>query len=247
MIVLQRFTIEDSCMYLPDRPMRLEYEMVARLSPQEYEKRMNRGYRKFGPLLFHPNCASCQECRPIRIPVDRFEPSRRMRRALKRNADLIVRFAEPTLDGERLALYNRYHRAQAAEKEWPDDSKDAEEYTFSFLVSDVPLVEISVWETVEGAEVLRAIVLTEITPKVVSGIYHYYEPTLKNRSIGVFAMLQTLELARKLQKPYAYFGYFVAGSASMAYKAQFHPSELLGTDGVWREIPYKGETEADTP
>jgi arginine-tRNA-protein transferase len=47
-------------------------------------------------------------------------------------------------------------------------------------------------------------------------------------------MLQTIELARRLDKPYAYFGYYVAGCASMSYKARFRPCEILGTDDIWR-------------
>jgi leucyl-tRNA---protein transferase len=237
MIVLHRFSIDETCMYLPDRPMRLDYALVARLTPTEYEERMNRGYRKFGPFLFHPNCPGCRECRPIRIPVARFTPDRSLRRTLKRNSDLTVRFAEPTVDEERLALYNRYHTGQAAFKGWPAEQKDAEDYVFSFLENPIPSVEISVWEhDAEGTEILRAVVLTEVTPNVVSGIYHYYEPDLRDRSIGAFAMLQTIELARQMGKPYAYFGYYVAGSASMEYKARFRPCEVQGEDGVWREF-----------
>src|SRR3712207_3801905 len=69
MIVLESFTTgPEECMYLPDRQARLEYEFVARLSPEEYERRMNEGWRKFGHLLFHPVCGACRECRPIRVP-----------------------------------------------------------------------------------------------------------------------------------------------------------------------------------
>jgi leucyl-tRNA---protein transferase len=243
MIVLHRFNIEETCMYLPDRPMRLEYAMVARLTPREYEERMNRGYRKFGPFLFHPACGPCRECRPIRIPVERFTPDRSLRRTLKRNADLVVRLAEPTVDAQRLALYNRYHAGQAAHKGWPVEEKDAEDYAFSFLNNPIPSVEISVWESdADGSETLRAVVLTEVTPNVVSGIYHYYEPDLRDRSIGAFAMLQTIELAKRMAKPYAYFGYYVAGSVSMAYKARFRPCELMDEDGVWREFT-PGDTD----
>jgi len=232
MIVLQRFTAEDRhCFYLPDRPSRLEYEMVAALTPEEYEDRMNRGYRKFGPMLFRPACEPCHECRPIRIRVPEFIPDRSQRRALKRNADLTVRFAPPTVDDTRLDLYNRYHVAQTARKGWPEMEKDAEDYAFSFVQTPIPAVEVSAWE----GDALLAVAITEVTPNVVSGVYHYHDPDLSDRSLGVFVMLQTIELARRLGKPYAYFGYYVADCASMSYKARFRPCEILGADGVWRE------------
>ena len=49
-------------------------------------------------------------------------------------------------------------------------------------------------------------------------------------------MLQTLALAQRLGKPWAYFGFYVAGCGSLAYKARFHPCEILGEDGAWRPL-----------
>ena len=95
----------------------------------------------------------------------------------------------------------------------------------------VPAVEITLWER----EALRAVVLTDVTPNVVSGVYHYHEPELADRSLGTFCMLHTLELARKLGKPWAYFGFYVAGCGSLAYKARFRPCEIMDVDGVWKE------------
>lgn len=231
MIALETFTEgEDACTYLPDRPSRLEYTVVLRLSPEEYEEKMDQGYRKFGPLLFRPVCANCRECRPLRIPAAEFTPDRSQRRALKRNADLTVRFGRPTIDAVRLRLYNRYHAAQQERKGWDVAEKTADDYAFSFLYTPVPGVEVSVWE---GSK-LRAVALTEITPNVVSGVYHYHDPDLTDRSLGTFVVLQTIELARRLGKPWAYFGYYVSGCGSLAYKARFRPCELLDDDGIWR-------------
>lgn len=231
MLVLDRFTTgPERCMYLPDRQARLRYEHVARLSPQEYEARMNQGWRKFGSLLFRPVCDACAECRPLRIPVARFAPSRSQRRALRRNEALTIRLATPTVDPDRMDLYRRYHAAQAAQKGWPDEERSAASYARSFVHNPTPSVEVTAWE----GDTLRAVVLADVTPNVVSGIYHYHDPDCHDRGLGTFALLQTIALARRLDKPYAYFGYYVAGCASMAYKARFRPCEILGVDGVWR-------------
>ena len=236
MIVVKRFvTGPDACVYLPEQQARQEYEMVARISSEEYEARMNAGWRKFGPMLFRPICSACSECRSIRIPIATFVPDRSQARALKRNADLTVRFSPPTLDTERLTLYNRYHAAQEARKGWPETEKTESDYATSFLINPVAGVEISVWE----GETLRAVALTDITPNVVSGVYHYHDPDCLSRSLGTFVILQTLELARLLAKPYAYFGYYVADCSSLNYKARFRPCELLGPDSVWRPVEAK--------
>lgn len=232
MIVLDRFVVgPEVCAYLPEQRSRLEYERAARLSPAEYEERMNAGWRKFGHLLFHPVCGACRECRPLRVPVAGFTPDRSQRRARRRNADLAIRCAQPSVDAARLALYRRYHAAQAIHRGWPAGEKTAEEYFFSFVRSPLPAVEIAISEN----EALRAVVLIDVTPNTLSAVYHYHDPDCRERSLGTFALLETIELARRLGKPYVYLGYHVAGCVSMAYKARFRPCEILGPDGQWRE------------
>src|SRR5947208_1053945 len=121
MLVVQEFTTEPhECAYLPDRDSTLRYLYAARLSEAEYEELMNQGFRKFGPFVFQPVCGQCRECRPLRIPVAEFQPDRSQRRAWKRNADLEVQIAPPTVDETRLELYHRYHAAQTERKAWPE-------------------------------------------------------------------------------------------------------------------------------
>jgi len=230
MLVLKTVvTGPEPCVYLPEQQMTLEHVVVGQLTPDEYEGLMNEGWRKFGPVLFRPICGHCQECRSLRIPVEAFSPSRSQRRAEARNADLTVYFDRPRIDEPRLALYRRYHQTKEAHQGWPEVEKTADDYADSFLRSPVPVVEISVWES----DTLLAVVLTEVTASVVSGIYHYWEPTAQARSLGTFAMLQTITLARLLKRPWAYFGYYVADCPSLSYKAHFRPYELLDPAGHW--------------
>jgi len=232
MQILDQFASSpEPCQYLPDRQAVQEHVLTGQISPQEYEDFMNRGWRKFGPMLFHPACDACQECRPIRIPTDRFAPNRSQRRTLQRNRDLSVQFGPPIVDTARLNLYRRYHQAQTELKGWPDPARTEQSYVFQFVHNPLPSVEITVWE----GEALRAVALTDITPNVVSGIYHFHEPDCRERGLGTYVMLQTIEIARQIGKPWAYFGYYVAGCGSMAYKSRFRPCEILGIDGLWRE------------
>jgi arginine-tRNA-protein transferase len=232
MLVLHQFlTDPETCPYLLEERASLEYSYTPYLTPEEYEGLMNRGYRKFGPMLFRPLCPACTACRPIRIPVERFRPDRSQRRAWKRNQDLEVRLREPQVDEERLALYHRYHAWRSRSKGWPRTERDAEDYRFGFLDNPLPAREITLWE----GDLLRAVVLTDLTPNVVSGVYHYHDPDLSDRSLGTYCMLRTIDLARELGKRWAYFGFYVAGCGSLEYKARFRPCEIMGADGMWRE------------
>jgi|SRR5579871_6879201 len=222
----------DTCQYLPEQEATLEHLLVANLTPEDYEARMNAGWRKFGAILFRPICVACAECRPIRVLVDRFTPDRSQRRALQRNADLEVRLAPPVVDAERIALWERYHAAQEIHRGWPSHSTTAEDYAFNFVENPHPTVEIAVYE----AGALRAVVLTDITPNVLSAVYHYHDPDCRDRSLGTFAILQTIALAQQLGKAYAYLGYYVAGCGSMAYKSRYRPCEILETGGTWRTL-----------
>ena len=235
MLIIHRFSEQEkSCVYLPGRAARTTYEIAAALTPDEYEARMNAGWRKFGRFLFRPDCPTCRECRPLRIPMERFTPDRSQTRNLRRNADLTVVYGPPIADAQRVALYNRYQLAQEQRKDWPDAGKTRDEYQSVFLNNPIPMAEVSVWE----GEILRAVALTEITPGTVSGIYHYHDPDCRERGLGVFVMLHCLELTRRLQKPYAYFGYYVADCASLNYKSRFRPCEIWDeAQDAWIPLP----------
>ncbi|HEY3323151.1 MAG TPA: arginyltransferase [Planctomycetota bacterium] len=231
MLVLHRFTTPPhTCSYLADRLATLEYALALMLSPQEYEDLMNSGHRKFGVAVFKPVCSGCSLCRPIRVPVATFQPDRSQRRNLKRNQDLQVRSADPVCDAQRLALYNRYHAAQARQKGWPDHPTGSEEYETTLVQNPIPSVEISVWE----GEVLRGLIINDLTPNSVSAVYHFYDPDCSERGLGTFCILQSIALARKLGKRWLYLGYYVKGCASMEYKLRFRPCEILSEDGAWK-------------
>ncbi len=219
----------DVCHYLPNRLATQQYAVAAQLSPAEYEDLMNRGWRKFGQTLFRPVCQTCAECRPLRIPTAAFIPDRSQQRCLRRNADLEVRFASPVADAARLDLYRRYQAAQTETKGWPDAERTQSSYKHQFVQNPVPNIEISIWEN----DVLRAVALTDITPNTVSGVYHFHDPDCRSRSLGTFALLQTILLAQKLEKCWAYFGFYVAGCPSMEYKTRFQPHEILSAQGTW--------------
>ncbi len=237
MLTLRTFRGElEPCEYLPGRPSRMDFALANALSPEAYQACMDAGFRMFGRVLFRPSCPSCHACRPIRIPTATFAPSRSQRRALARCADLALTIGAPTVDEERVALFNRYHAARVEKRGWSTHARDIEGYRQAFLDGSFPRQEISLRE--DGA--LRAVALVDIAADAISGAYHYHDPDQAERGLGTGVMLEVIRLAQRLGKPFAYFGFYVADCASLNYKARFQPCELLGTDGIWRPFVQDG-------
>jgi arginyl-tRNA--protein-N-Asp/Glu arginylyltransferase len=222
------------CAYLPDRNARYENELVAEMTAAEYFERMSQGWRRFGHFLFRPRCTGCRACQSLRVDVARFRPSRSQRRNRKLNEHTVRRrVGPPEVTPEKLDLYDRYHFYQADEKGWPAHlPKDAAEYYSSFVEHPFPTEE---WcYTID--ERLVGVGYVDRLPGGLSAIYFFYDPDERGRGLGVWNVLSVIERARELGLPHAYLGYYVEGSESMAYKADYVPNQLLGPDGEWRDF-----------
>src|SRR3990172_2695274 len=109
---LRYLSPETPCPYLPDKNARSEAYSVDHLEGAVYERLLTRGFRRSGRVVYRPRCRGCRECRQIRVPVESFQPTRSMRRVLRRNADVTVDEGRPATDHEKFAIYRRYLDAQ---------------------------------------------------------------------------------------------------------------------------------------
>jgi arginine-tRNA-protein transferase len=220
------------CGYLPDRAWSLEYELVGSLSPAEYGQRMREGWRRFGHSLFRPQCPACRACQSLRVRAAEFQPNRSQRRCRKLNEGTVeLRIGPPRVSRQKLKLYDRYHAFQVGAKGWPEHpAKDAGSYRESFVENPFAVEE---W-TYYLDNHLAGVGYVDVVPEGLSAIYFFYEPALRQRSLGTWNVLCILEAARQRRLRHVYLGYFVAGCASLEYKANFQPNEILGADGVWR-------------
>jgi arginine-tRNA-protein transferase len=238
--LLGRFTgDQEECSYLPDRPSSLEVQVLLDVTPAELDALLVRGWRRFGVHYLRPACAGCRECVSIRVPVERFEPDRSQRRARKSCADLRAVVGRPSVDGERLDLYRRWHASREAKRGWNPSAMDAESYELEFAFPHPSGREIAYYE----GDRLVGIALCDATPSCWSACYFYYDPALARRSIGTANVLFQIEHARSLGTPHLYLGFRVLGCPSMRYKAAFRPHELLegrpgpGEAPRWVEAP----------
>jgi leucyl-tRNA---protein transferase len=221
------------CGYLADQTWSLEYDFVPDFTAAEYMQRMLDGWRRFGRMLFHPRCPTCQACQSIRVPTDTFRPDRSQRRAARANDGVVTlevgRAASPS--AAKLKLYDRYHAFQAGFKGWPQQAaKDRAYYQLSFIDNPFPCEE---WCYYLGSR-LVGVGYVDPLPAGLSAIYFFYDPDERQRSLGIWNVLCVLAAARERRLPHTYLGYYVAGSKSMEYKATFRPNEVRHPDGTWR-------------
>ena len=80
---------------------------------------------------------------------------------------------------------------------------------------------------------LLGVAVTDITRASLSAVYCFYEPAEAKRSLGVFAILSQIELARAAGLSHLYLGFWLAGHAKMHYKSTYSGLELLQA-GEWR-------------
>jgi arginine-tRNA-protein transferase len=223
-----------TCGYLPDRRWSLEYEMVTAISAEEYQQRMIQGWRRFGGMLFRPQCPSCQACQSLRVDVAHFRPNRSQRRSHRANhGDIELRVGPPAVSRSKLNLYDRFHAHQADYKGWPlHPAKDAASYRESFVHNPRFTEEWCYFD----ADRLIGVGYVDRLPEALSAIYFFYEPVERDRSLGTWNVLCVLAEAARCRLPYVYLGYYVAGCPSLAYKANFRPNQTLQPDGTWRDF-----------
>jgi arginine-tRNA-protein transferase len=222
------------CGYLPEQVWSLEYEHMASIEPAEYMQRMLEGWRRFGRALFRPRCPICTACRPLRVAVEQFRPSRSQRRVCKMNEGVVeLRIGKPSVTHAKLDLYDRYHAYQADHKGWPSHpAKDAAEYVGSFVDNPFPTQEWCYYVQKR----LVGVGYVDNLPGGLSAMYFYYDPNERQHSLGTWNVLRIIQEAADRKLPHVYLGYYIAGSRSMAYKAGFTPNQLLGLDGQWHDF-----------
>jgi arginine-tRNA-protein transferase len=226
---LRNVSPEQPCPYLPGRQARSEVYWVDRLAPGTYERLLARGFRRSGRIVYRPRCRTCHECRQMRVLVGQFQPTRSMRRVLRRNGDLRAEVGLLELNAEKHDLYCRYLDGQH------DGSMSRDFSSFRDFLYDSPLPALEIRYRI--GERLVGVSVLDRCPKGLSSVYMFYDPAMARRSLGTFSILWEVEYCRGRKLPYYYLGYYVAGSRTMAYKARFRPAEILVDDNRWIALP----------
>ena len=222
---LRNVSGESPCPYLPHKRSRCEAYAVDDVGGDVYEEMLARGFRRCGRVVYRPRCNHCRECRQLRIPVERFVPSRSMRRVSRRNADVRVEIGDPIPTREKFNLFRRYLSGQH------DGTMLRTFEAFVEFLYDSPVPSLEVRYTIGNR--LVGISINDHCPGGLSSVYMFFDPEFRRRSLGTFSVLWEIAHCRREALPYYYLGYYVANSRTMAYKSRFRPNEILAGEDHW--------------
>jgi len=218
----------EDCPYLEDRTARMPLRWQLRgLSGEELDAALAEGDRRVGRMLYRTACPSCTACEPIRVPVERFRPSRSQRRVWRKNKDVKVTVGPATFSQEKLDLYNRHKLDRDLSRTEQEMTRRG--YEGWFLHSCVQTVEMCF--ELEGR--LAGVSIVDVGARDTSSVYHFFEPDLAQRSIGTFSALVEIAWARSRGGRYHYLGLYVQDCQHLSYKANFAPNERR-VDGRWQ-------------
>lgn len=216
---------QHACGYLPAREARsLFVDPDYSLNDRRYQALLEQGFRRGGNHVYRPRCESCRACIPARISVEDFVPSRAQKRCQRRNADLTVRIRANISDAH-FELYQRYLRARHDGGGMNPDDKTG---FHNFLNCGWGATEF--WDFLLDHELIACAVVDRL-PQALSAVYTFFDPDHASRSLGIYAVLKQVELARKSGRSHVYLGYWVPGSPKMDYKKGFSALQVLGNHG----------------
>ena len=215
-------TETEPCSYLPEeKASLLVVDPTEKISLSEYSQLSQSGFRRSGKTIYRPQCKSCDQCIPIRIPVENFKPKRRHRRIFRRNSQVSVSKVNPFFSVEHFSLYSKYINNRHHSDDM--DPSSISQYR-DFLVEGKQ--GTSFYEYRED-DVLLAVSVTDSLNDGISAIYNFYEPTLSSRALGIFMILSLIRETKKQNKRFLYIGYWIKECKKMSYKNQFKPLEKL--------------------
>jgi leucyl-tRNA---protein transferase len=230
-------TAPQPCPYLDGRTERKLFTALQGDQAQRLNDTLSKqGFRRSQNVLYRPSCAECSACLSARIRVADFKPSRTQRKILKANQHLKRNATSPWATEDQYNLFRRYLDARHAD----GGMADMDVFEFAAMVEETPIKSRVIEYTRPAAKGMRnapltVVSLTDVFDDGLSMVYSFYDPDFTELSLGTFAILDHINIAREAGLPYVYLGYWVPGSRKMGYKAGFSALEIF-KGGEWVDL-----------
>jgi arginine-tRNA-protein transferase len=190
------------------------------------------GFRRSQNIAYRPACDMCAACVSVRVPSEPFVFTKRWRRVLARNDDLVSSLVPARATYEQFALLQTYLQ----ERHNGAGMSDMSVFDYSAMVEETSVrTHMIEYRRNSGDGRLVACALVDALADGLSMVYAFYDPHETGRSLGSYMILDHLRQAKAVGYPYVYLGYWVRGSRKMAYKTNFRPIEALGASG-WTDL-----------
>lgn len=201
------------------------------------------GFRRSGNYFYINKCKDCHECTPIRIPVEKFKPSKSQRAVFRKNQDVEIKICYDSAEfvtEQKIQLYKKYDYYHNHGNGQPDMTYDEAKENLTEMHNGMDqIVDMEYWlgERLIGVGIVDFAIGFDEKPCAISSNYFYYDVSeeILKRSIGVFSVLKEIELCLGINAKYYYLGLFLPNCRKMNYKTNYKPYELL-IDKEWKLI-----------
>ncbi len=188
------------------------------------------GFRRSGGHLYQPNCETCTACISVRLDVNQFVANKTQKRNWKKNQDLKIQSLPAEFKQDHYLLYQKYmnlrHSGGGMEAHTPETYME-------FLKSSWSETEFIEF-TLDGKLICVAVVDT--LDNALSAVYTFFEPEYEKRSLGRFAILFQIELAKQRNLQWLYLGYWIQECRKMRYKSEYQPMQYF-INNEWQDSP----------
>ena len=217
-------TAPHDCSYLDNQvATTLFADPDVNIAGEDYQTLTLVGFRRSGKYFYRPQCGSCQACVSVRIPVAKFEWTRRFKKTMKANQGMTAQWQLPYIDDEIYQLYSRYINIRHPDGDMHPPSR---EQFKTFLMIEGPHTRFLCFRD-ENAQLLAVCVVDVLDNHGLSAIYTFFDPDLPRRSLGRLGILTQIMEAQRLGLDYVYLGYWIRECEKMNYKTDYRPIEML--------------------
>jgi arginine-tRNA-protein transferase len=191
------------------------------------------GYRRSGNMLYKPQCVDCQACQSSRIRLEEFQPSKSQKRILNKGKHLSYSIREVDFQESDYLLYKKYIEQRHSDGDmFPPDQQQyksflCKNFGFNFFLEtklDQKTIAISQFDSLYDG---------------LSAVYTFFDPDFESMSLGTLSVLKLTYIAKKMELPYLYLGYYIQECPKMNYKSNYQPLEVFSQDSWVNFSPVK--------